>query len=443
MPALRFPVFLTLGLLALGGCDTVGSLFGGEEEPRLPGTRVAVLQGVSGIEADPEVAGQDVLLPAPYVNGGWEQAGGSTGHAMYHLALGDAPQVVWSDNIGEGDDDDAALLSQPIVVGDTVFAMDARSTVTARRQGSGETFWEVDLELDEEDDGFFGGGIAFADGRLFVTTGFGSVFALEGTSGNLVWQQDLPAPIRSAPTVSGGRVFVITLDNQTFALAAADGRRLWDHSGITEVASLLGTTSPAVAGGSVIVGYTSGEIYALQVENGREIWSDSLAAVRRTDPLADIAQIRGLPVIDRGLVFVVSHAGRTVAIDYRRGSRVWERDFGGTQTPWAAGEYLFMITNDGTLLCLTREEGAVRWATQLPRWEDPEDLEDAIVWYGPVLASDRLVVAGSHGEAYAVSPYSGEILGVVDLPAGAAMSPIVANNTLYFISQDADLVSMR
>lgn len=441
--SLRALAPLALGLLLLGGCDTVSSLFGEDDEPPLPGTRIAVLQGGSGIEADPAVAGRQIMLPEPYVNGGWEQPGGSPGHAMYHLALSDAPRVAWSDNVGEGDDDDAALLAQPIVVGDAVFAMDSRSIVTARRQSSGDTFWETDLEPEDEDDGFFGGGIAFADGQLFVTTGFGSVFALDGSSGAVLWEQKLPAPIRAAPTVSGGRVFVITLDNQAYALAAADGRRLWDHSGITEVASLLGTTSPAVAGGTVIVAYTSGEIYALQVENGREIWSDSLAAVRRTDPLADIAQIRGLPVIDRGLVYVVSHAGRTVAIDLRRGSRVWESGVGGTQTPWAAGDYLFMVTNEGTLLAVTREEGAVRWATQLPQWEDPEDLEDPITWYGPVLASDRLVIAGSHGEAYAVSPYTGAILGVVDLPAGAALAPIVANNTLYFVSQDADLVAMR
>ena len=142
--------------------------------------------------------------------------------------------------------------------------------------------------------------------------------------------------MRAAPTVSGGRVFVLTFDNQTFALAASDGRTLWTHTGIQESTNLLGTASPAVSGGTVIIPYSSGEIYALQVENGREIWSDSLAALRRTDPLADIAQIRGLPVIDRGIVYVVSHAGRTVAFDLKRGSRIWEREFGGTETPWAA-----------------------------------------------------------------------------------------------------------
>ncbi len=434
---------LMLATLLLSGCGTVESIFGTGDPPPLPGVRVSVLEGGSGIETDELVAERVVLLPAPYVNGSWEQPGGSPGHAMYHLGLGPAPQQVWVKDIGEGDDDDAALLAEPIVFGDAVFTIDSRSTVTARRQSSGDTFWETDLELEDEDDGFFGGGVAYADGRLYVTTGFGSIFALDASNGQVIWEQNVHSPMRSAPTVSGGRVFAITLDNETYALAAADGRQLWSHNGIEEVASLLGTSSPAVAGGTVIVAYTSGEIYALQVENGREIWSDSLAAVRRTDPLADIAQIRGLPVIDRGLVYVVSHAGRTAAIDLRRGSRVWERDFGGTQTPWAAGEYLFMVTREGTLLCLTREEGAVRWATQLPQWEDAEDLEDAITWYGPVLASDRLIIAGSHGEAYSISPYSGEILGVVELPSGAAVSPIVANNTLYFISTDADLVALR
>jgi outer membrane protein assembly factor BamB len=193
----------------------------------------------------------------------------------------------------------------------------------------------------------------------------------------------------------------------------------------------------------VIVAYTSGEIYALQVETGRVVWADSLAAVRRIDPLSDIAQVRGLPVIDRGLVFVVSHAGRTAAIDLRRGNRIWERDLGGTETPWAAGDFLYLVTNEAELVCLTREEGAVRWVTSLPRYLDPEDREDPITWYGPILASDRLIVAGSHGEAYAVSPYDGQIIGVIDLPSGAAVSPVLANSTLYFVSTDADIEALR
>ena len=435
------PLVLSLSLLT--GCDTINDIFGVDDEPPLPGTRIAVIQGNTGLAPDPEVATRPIVLPEPYVNGGWPQAGGSPAHAMYHLALSDSPQRAWSVGIGEGNEDDAAILAQPIIVGDTIFTMDSRANVSARRQGDGGAFWEVDLEPEDDDEGFFGGGLGFDEGTLYVTTGFGKVFALDASSGAIKWERPLPAPFRAAPTISGGRVFVVTLDNQSFALASADGRVLWDHTGIQEPASLLGNASPAVSGSVVIVPYTSGEVYALQVENGRVIWSDSLAAVRRTDPLSDIAQVRGLPVIDRGLVFIVSHAGRTAAIDMRRGNRIWERDLGGTETPWAAGEFIYLVTNDAELVCLTREEGAVRWVTPLPRYQDPEDREDLITWYGPLLASDRLIVAGSHGEAYAVSPYDGKIIGVIDLPSGAAITPVLANNTLYFVSVDADLEALR
>ena len=437
LAVLGFATFL------LGGCDTINGWFGEGPPPPLPGTRVAVIQGNSGLAADPAVAGQRIVLPEPYINGGWEQPGGSAAHAMYHLALSDAPREVWSSTIGDGNDDDAAILSQPVVVGDVVFTMDARSIVTAYRQSDGGEFWEVDLEQENEDDGFFGGGIAYEDGRLFVTTGFGMVFALDGRNGQELWRQDLKVPLRAAPTVSGGRVFVLTVDNQAYALAANDGRELWDHTGIQEATNLLGTASPAVSGGTVLIPYSSGEIYALQVENGREIWSDSLAALRRIDPLADIAQIRALPVIDRGIVYVVSHAGRTVAFDLKRGSRIWEVEIGGTETPWAAGEFVYVLTNDKELVCLSRETGQVRWVSALPQFEDPVDKEGAIVWVGPLLASDRLIVASSIGEAYAVSPYTGEIIGVIDLPSGAAVAPILANNTLYFISDEADIVALR
>lgn len=445
-PSLRLAPALAVVALLLSGCSLWDDLFGSNSEPPLPGTRVAVLQGNTGLTADPAVADRPVILPEPYVNESWEQEGGSPAHAMYHLELGTSPRPVWRASVGKGNSDDAMILSQPIVVGDSVYTMDARSRVTRYRQSDGGRVWEVDLtpgDDDDDDDGYFGGGVAYADGRLFVSTGFGKVFALDSSSGQTVWEQTVSAPMRSAPTVSGGRVFVVTFDNQAFALAASDGRRLWSHTGIQEATALLGTASPAVAGGTVIIPYTSGEIYALQVENGRQIWSDSLAAVRRTDPLSDIAQIRGLPVIDRGMLYVVSHAGRTVAYDLRRGARIWERDVGGTQTPWAAGEFIFMLTKDSELLCLTRDGGVIRWVTALPQFDDPEDRDDPINWHGPVLAGDRLIVAGSNGDAYSISPYTGKILGHVSLPDGAAVEPVVAKSTLYFISIDADIEAMR
>jgi outer membrane protein assembly factor BamB len=362
---------------------------------------------------------------------------------MYHLSLSASPRQVWSADVGQGSGDVAQLLAQPLAVGDTVYAMDSGSLVSAFSADDGSRRWQVDLEDEDEDDGFFGGGIAFEGDRIFAATGFARVFALDAKTGETLWIHKAPSPIRGAPVVSDGRVFVITLDNQMLVLNVATGERLWNHVGVQETAGLLGSASPAVARNTVVVPYSSGEVLALLTDDGRTVWSETLSAVRRLDPLADIAQVRGLPVIDRDLVLAISHAGRMMAVDLRQGVRAWQVDIGGVQMPWAAGDFIYLVTNDGQVVCLQRRDGRIRWVTPLPRFADPEAQEDPIRWRGPVLAGDRLILAGSHGEVISVSPYDGKALGAISLGDGVAVAPVVANNSLYLLTDGGQLIALR
>ncbi len=442
--ALLRRLILVSGLcLTVAACGLPDFLGEGDDGPPLPGRRIAILTLDRGLDADPSIQDAEVRLPPPYVNNDWSHAGGSPTHAMYHLALGAAPQTVWTADLGQSVDDEAPILAQPVVVGGFVFTMDPYSVVTAFNARDGKRLWRIDLEDAAEDDGFFGGGLAYDEERLFVSTGFAKVFALDAKSGEVLWEKGVPGPVRGAPTANGGRVFVVTLDNQLVAMGASDGRRLWSHIGVQEAAGLLGSASPAVAGDVVIAPYSSGDVISLQADSGRVLWGESLATLNRIDPLADIAQIRGLPVIDRDVVYAISHSGRMVAIDLRQGVRAWEADVGGTQTPWAAGEYVFVLTNDAQLLCVRRQDGRIRWVRPLARFENEEDLEDPIRWVGPVLAGDRLIVAGSHGIAQAISPYDGSELGTLKLPGAVAAAPVVANETLYFVTENARLIAMR
>lgn len=435
------PAFAVLATLALvSGCGWLG----GTEEEKLPGERISIMVGVEDlIQADSSISELEVVLPPAERNANWAQAGGNEPHALQHLALGAQPSRAWRADVGSGNSSDAQLLAQPVIVDGVVYTMDSRSTVSAFDASSGKRRWRVDLEPEDEDDGYFGGGIAWADGRLYVTTGFAQVFALNASDGSVIWQTPVPAPMRAAPTVAAGRVYVVTLDNQVRGLDAETGTNLWDQSGIEEIAGLIGMANPAVSGSSVIVPYSSGEFFALLAENGRLLWEQSLASSRRTDQTEDIAQIRGLPVVDRDLVFAVGHSGRMTAVDLRRGARAWEVEIGGTQMPWVAGEFIFVISNEQQLVALTRLDGRVRWVTDLPRFEDPEDLEDPIHWFGPVLAGERLIVASSTSKVKAISPFDGSIQWEKSLAGAATMTPVVADATLYFLTENGTLLAWR
>ena len=330
---------------------------------------------------------------------------------MQHLALPDSLRQAWKTSVGEGSSRYTQVLSQPIVADGRVYAMDGGSQVSAFDASNGKQIWQVDVQPSDNIGNSFGGGVAFWKGRLYVTSGYARVLALDPKNGKVIWKTGVAAPIRSGPTVADGRVYAVTVENELVALAADDGRRLWSHNGIPETAGLVGSASPAVEGEVVVVGYSSGEIYALTVENGRPLWSDSLASVRAVDAVSALADIRGRPVIDRGRVFAISHSGRMIAIDLRSGERVWEQDIGSTHGPWVAGDYVYVVSNDDELICLTRNDGKVRWLRQLPRYENEKDKDGPISWAGPVLGGDRLIVLSSNGQALSISPYTGEPLG--------------------------------
>lgn len=433
-------VAVAAGLLLLAGCE---SWLGGSVDKPLEGERIDVLRGGGVVTVDERIKDLKVVLPRPDVNAEWPQAGGYPNHAMHHLAASGPLALQWSTNIGQGSSDEAQLLAQPVIADGKIYTIDIEAEISAIDQKNGNRLWRVELSKDDDDEGILGGGIAVDDGRVFATTGFADVVALSAETGKEIWRKRLSGPIRAAPTVWAGRVFAVTVANELYALSADDGRELWTHSGLREVAGLLGGAAPAVDGGVVVVPYSSGEVAALRVENGRQVWTESLTAVRRSDAVTAIAHIRGQPVIDRGIVYIVGHSNRTVAVDLRTGTRLWEVAVGGIHGAWVAGDFIYVVARDSEIICLTRRGGRVRWVAQLPRFEDPEDQTGPIFWSGLVLAGDRLLVGNNVDEVWSLSPYSGEILGRVEVPGPVLIPPIVAGETLYVLTDEADLIAFR
>jgi outer membrane protein assembly factor BamB len=416
--------------------------FGEADKPPIPGKREPVLAATNLLTVGS--APPKVVLPPPVLNAAWPQPAGNPAHLMGHLQAKPAIAQAWRAPIGDGGGYRQKVLAQPVVVNGLVYTMDTNARVSAFDLSDGRLRWRADTRAKDARGNNVGGGLGAADGVLFAVNGLGDVVALDAATGVQKWRMNLGEPGRSGPTIVQGRLFVMTIGDRLVALDAAAGHQLWDYKAINAATAMLGEPAPAFTDGLVVAGFASGELTAVRADTGTALWTDNLIASGLGTGLLDIYSIRGVPAISGSRVFAIGMGGMAVANDLHSGRRLWERNVSGLNSPWVAGDWVFVVTVDQTLAAINADDGTVAWAQQLPRWTNPKKQKGLITWFGPLLAGDRLVVAGTSKAALAVSPYSGEILGMQKLPGVACpLQPVIAQGTLLLISDDGLLTALR
>ena len=449
-------VFALAAAGVLGGCG----LLGGNDKPGTPtvGQRIPVLTAEASIEVDPALAGVDIVLPPGTPNESWPQPGGNAAKSMGHVSLGATPTRAWTARIGEGSETRLRLASAPVVAGGRIYTIDTQANIRAFDAATGAEIWATGVGAPEDRRGgisiwtgestgahgvLFGGGVSYDNGRIYATSGIGDAAAYDAETGKEIWRVRPGGPLRGAPTIANDVVYVISQDNQLYALNAADGATRWTGSGALETAGVFGAAAPAAAAGTVVAGFSSGELTAYRYENGRVVWQDALSRTSISTAVSSISDIDADPVIDNGRVYAVGQGGRMVALELNTGQRIWEINVAGISTPWVAGDWIFVVTDQAQLLALARSNGRVKWMTQLRRYRDVDDKKGQVNWVGPVLAGDRLVLANSLGEITYVSPTDGTVQSTVATKMPISLPLVVANNTLYVLHDEGRLTAWR
>lgn len=433
MSTLKHITLLIGLLLVLSACSHDG--------PPLVGDRLAILKTSENLKIDESLADYQVDIAAPITNTEWTQNGMIASHMMPHLELSPTLNVAWQKSIGAGSRHNRKLLSLPIVSENKIYVLDAYGKVSALRTDNGAPLWHFNSKPRKEEAPIANGGLAIDKQKLFVATGFAQVIALDAQTGKEIWKQDVSAPIRSAPSVSDGRVFVITIDNTLFALSQEKGDVLWTYSGMTEYAGLLGGASPAIMNDLVVAPFSSGEIVGIKVESGHPLWGEALTSLRRTDSVSSISTIKGNPVIDHQLVFVIGHGNRMFALNAKTGEQVWEKHIGGLFAPLIHDDVLFVISHEHQLICLKKETGQVVWIEPLQK--SISKTAPPILWAGPILAQNKLYLTNSLGNLVSFSPITGKLLNSIHFKENFQMPPIIVQKTMYLLAESGKLYALK
>lgn len=434
---------MTVCAVALSACGG-DKWFGEPEKPPLAGERKSALTYDRTLRPEVDATSTSFIAPEMMANPSWPQAGGNPSHVLGNLSLSQGPlKKIWSADIGQGSRDRLPLTAQPVVAGQSIFTLDTDAKLSSFDITNGKKRWSIDVRDEQEDDAVISGGIAVDGGFVFVTAGYDEVLSVNATDGTIKWRSRIISPSRAAPTVMDGRVYVSTLNNSLVALNATDGSVIWEFSGIDAQTGLIGAASPAVVSDLVIPAFSSGEVYALRQANGSVAWSDNLSGALRLGGLNTLSDIRGLPVVHDNVVYAISFAGKMAAIDLLTGARVWQKDISGSKTPWVSGNRVFVISTEGQIISLDKDKGTVIWVSQLARFKNKTERTGPIFWSGPIMGGGRLLAFSSDGRIAEIDPDKGTLIRESKNGQDMRISPVIAGETLYILTESGTLIAYR
>lgn len=335
---------------------------------------------------------------------------------------------VWDESVGSGSDGQYLKL-EPIIIGDTIYAIDHSGLMLALNKSDGEELWET--EFDEPVSGALGGD----DSMLYFATYHGDVIAVDRTGGLEQWRTTLTSEVLSPPISNGRQVVVQSIDGKVVSLNAKTGELMWRYDSNAPVLSIRGTSSPVITDDLTLAGFGNGELVAFRNITGAPVWSAAVGLPKGRTELERLVDIDGQPVINDEVVYAVSYQGKLSAIHLPTGKEIWSKQQSSYTGVDLGFGNVYVSTAKGVVV-------AYNQATRTEVWRQ-ENLKFRQLT-APKAFGSTTVVADFEGYIHFLSQIDGRFLGRVHLDSDGVRSPLLISGDMLFIySNSGDLAAYK
>jgi outer membrane protein assembly factor BamB len=276
-------------------------------------------------------------------------------------------KVLWVSPHGGGE-------SSPAVEGGVVYTGSSDKNIYALNASTGALLWQYTTGR------LIASSPAVAGGAVYAGSTDEKVYALDAGTGALLWTYNAGSEVRSGPAVAHGRVYIADQDGELFALNATSGDLVWNYETGEEIVS----SGPVVSGNTVYIRTTGGILYAIDGSTGTLLWNR---------PGAD--SVESAPAVASGTIYIGDWDGTVSALDAGTGEMLWNYTAGGPvrNSPSYANGIVYAGSSDGTIFALNATTGELLWTYATTEQG----------FSSPVIAGGVLYATGSGGTMYALA----------------------------------------
>jgi len=235
------------------------------------------------------------------------------------------------------------------------------------------------------------------------------------------------------PTSDGVHIFAASFNGNVVAYDSLTGKKIWSQNLGIQLSGGPGTNDM-----SLVVSGKNGELICLATDDGKELWRINIEGESVSQPL-----------IKNDVVVVKTIDGKLRGFSILDGTELWlieqqipSLTLRGSSTPLIIGNNVISGFDNGRLISIRLDNGAVEWESMLSPPSGRTDLERLNDLDGSIASVGQDIYAASYqGRLASIAAESGQIIWDREISSYSGVS--VDWDNIYTTTENGELVVMQ
>ena len=299
---------------------------------------------------------------------------------------------------------------------------------------------------------------------LIVADNISKYYALNLINGNLLWSKYNSSPFNSQIKTYKDKFFIIDFNNILRCFSIKDGTELWNIKASNIFIKSQKKHSIIIVDNVLYFNNSTGDITAVDIDSGVMLWQ---TPTQNTTIYEDTFLLKNSNIVSNNKMIIFSNnKNEFYSIDLKTGNLKWKQNINSSVQSSIINNLIFTITNEGFLMIVNSETGAVVRITDIfgvlkkgkgskikllsdkrmnplyffdkkIKQKKNETYRPKFKPNGFIVGKNNIYLTTDHGRLFIINIESGKTSSIIKIDNKKISSPFVLNNNLFLIKDNS------
>ena len=269
---------------------------------------------------------------------------------------------------------------------------------------------------------------------LVVADNIAKYYAINLSSGELLWSKNNLAPFNSQIKIYENKFFIVDFSNTLRCFSLENGEELWNIKTENSLIRSQKKLSMVIVKNLLYFKNSIGDISAVDIKDGDLLWQlpTQNSAIYDSSFSLETSDL----ITDGNTLFFSNNKNQFFSIDLKTGSFNWENKVNSNLRPSLIGNYIFTVSSEGYLVVIEKNSGNIIKMTDVFKSLKKKN-KSKIKPVGFVIGINNIYLTTDNGRLIVIDIKTGKTNSILKIDNDKISRPFVFNKKLFVVKDNA------